>query len=313
MAKGTGGYQPVRLDALFFTDPRFDVLGGYLGVEPDLARTKLSRVWSYCTDNEVMELEPEILRAMLGHPKADVFLVKSRLGRLRKSGKIYLRGSRDRLGWIKKLRKAAKAGGKAKAAKRLPKGTPKGMPKGVPEPCPPDSGLSTRSRSLSPGRAHARNEPEPTRAPPLPSADAVDPAIREAAARIWQAQEDERLVCKAEGIEPDSHGLGSVHPGCLELQRRLDEWARAEDLPAAVAKAEHILRVLFTEARAKRTLRHINGRHWDAMRAGDALVRTVEGVKAPPGRQGPKDVTVGYAEPSGRYSAADDFGDVGAA
>lgn len=106
-----------------FGDPRVAYLarlGGYAdGV--DSALGKLARLWSVCTELGSDTPALEQIRACLGGPKGDEWLVESGLGERLSNGMVRVRGRRDdngkdRIGWKAELDVRRQQGGRARAS-----------------------------------------------------------------------------------------------------------------------------------------------------------------------------------------------------
>lgn len=107
----------VRIEEEAFSDPRYIVLANACQLaDPDHARGKMAVLWRQCTALHSYVLPLSIIRAVLGE-KGEAALVESQLGEAVDGG-IRMRGTKGRIEWLKKLRKNAKKGGEAKAAKR---------------------------------------------------------------------------------------------------------------------------------------------------------------------------------------------------
>jgi hypothetical protein len=124
----------------------------------------MAKLWRQCTQQQTHVLDAEMIVAVLGENGPEA-LVKARLGEVVEGG-IRIRGTRGRIEWLAKLRKNARKGGKAKAAKRQTRGNPEGSQeaaKSVPPPCPPapapapapapvqDPDLSSEAEQARPG------------------------------------------------------------------------------------------------------------------------------------------------------------------
>ena len=107
----------VRIEDEAFSDERYEVLATACGLtDADHARGKMIRLWRQCTAMHTYILSASVVDAVLGANGAAA-LVESQLGEVVDGG-IRIRGTRGRIEWLKKLRKNAQKGGKARAAKR---------------------------------------------------------------------------------------------------------------------------------------------------------------------------------------------------
>lgn len=122
----------VRIEDEAFSDVRYVVLALELGLpDADCARGKMSAVWRQCTAQQTHVLSEPILIAILG-PKGPAAMVIATLAEAVEGG-FRIRGTRGRIEWLGKLRKAARKGGAARAASRLPKRVAKRRTQGVVE------------------------------------------------------------------------------------------------------------------------------------------------------------------------------------
>lgn len=107
----------VRIENEAFSDLRFEVLAKLCHLaDADHARGKMLQIWRQCTASGAYVLGEQIIIAVLGDSGA-TSIVESGLGERVETG-IRIKGTRGRIEWLKKLRKNAQKGGKAKAAKR---------------------------------------------------------------------------------------------------------------------------------------------------------------------------------------------------
>lgn len=96
--------------------------------------------------------------------------------------------------------------------------------------------------------------------------------IRELADQLWQEQEDLRSNLKAEGIGTRTRSLGLTSPAKVDLMHRISEsLATNRTLGDVRDDCRHVLAVLADEARAKQTLRWLDGGHWKTDRFNAAL------------------------------------------
>lgn len=150
----------VRYDDEAFSDVRFAVLATACHLaDADHALGKMGRLWRQCTALGVYILPESTVTAVLGPNGCDA-LVESELGE-RVQGGMRMRGTKGRIEWLKKLRRNAKKGGKARAAKRQTQG--KQLPaKTSPPPSPP---IPVPSSAPSPVPVQTE-EPEEDSEPP---------------------------------------------------------------------------------------------------------------------------------------------------
>lgn len=134
----------VRIEDEAFSDVRFEVLAALCQLaDSDHARGKVAKLWRQCTAQHTYVLPESVVRSVLG-PSGVESLLESQLGE-RSDGGIRLRGTRGRIEWLKKLRKNAQKGGKARAAKRQPNGSHL-QAKTEPPPSPPVTAPVTANR-----------------------------------------------------------------------------------------------------------------------------------------------------------------------
>lgn len=130
----------VRIEDEAFSDPRYDVLAKLcLLADADHARGKMAVLWRQCTARGGYVLPASIVVAVLGDLGASA-LAESTLGEVVSTG-VRICGTRGRIEWLKKLRKNAKKGGDAKAAKRQEVGRTEAS-KSLPPPFPPTPTLT---------------------------------------------------------------------------------------------------------------------------------------------------------------------------
>jgi len=118
----------------------------------------------------------------------------------------------------------------------------------------------------------------------------ADDIVRGLANRLWEAQEELRQELKAEGIGVNARGPGTGvgNPGKLELAHRISEaLASGKSIADAEADCRHVLAVLGDEARAKRSVRWLDGQHWNSARFAKSLsLEPGELVREPAKRSG---------------------------
>lgn len=134
----------------FFDDPRFDTAGVLLGIDGDLVRLKMQRLWSWQTDRYTPEAPSYVVgRAQIvgifrlaSAPEA---LVESGLAEERNGG-YYIRGTEGVIEWLWKKRVAGRKGREAQvksgAARAHPghtPGTTQGADRVLTGPCDPGS------------------------------------------------------------------------------------------------------------------------------------------------------------------------------
>jgi uncharacterized phage protein (TIGR02220 family) len=125
----------VRIEDEAFSDVRYDVLATLcLLADPDHARGKMAVLWRQCTAQGTYVLSESVVRAVLG-ANASCGLLESGLAEASDGG-FRIKGTRGRIEWLRKLRKNAQKGGKAKAAKRQTQGKQEAA-KSLPPPFPP--------------------------------------------------------------------------------------------------------------------------------------------------------------------------------
>lgn len=106
---------------------------------------------------------------------------------------------------------------------------------------------------------------------------------------VWSSHRAMRERLHAELALPDKlQPLHDLSPGRSELAARLLE--RADDTAAALEACEHVLSIGEAEARAKKTLKWLDGGIWRADRFAKALAMSVADVapRQPPKAAGPK-------------------------
>lgn len=299
----------------FFDDPRFEVLGQLLGIEGDLARMKMMRLWSWQTEQHkgdptggVVDELDLIGRFGPGGPAA---LSRAKLAREVEPGRFYVCGSsgddegKSDLGWLARKRSAGSKGGSATSEARR-------------------SGQN-RSTSAAPAQhtdstAQARRHPQdpvsgtqdPDICPPSPPAgdpsapDDDVPCRAPAAPASPHLQLVDRAVVRLDAaraeLDPTSRpiGLHGDRPGRLSLLDRL-----AECGADASAALEHGVDVLIVEARDKHDVSLLglgllgSPKGWARLQRG-----TVASAKARGDPPAPR------SRPAGRHTAAAELRDL---
>lgn len=121
-------------------------------------------------------------------------------------------------------------------------------------------------------------------------------AVLTLAARIWFDQESRKAALRAKGIDPTSRSLGPL-PNA-ELAARVAE--RAADLAAAEADCRHVLEVGLADAEHhSKTLKFLDGRHWEAKRFAAALSVQVGQPLGRPARAAGRRDDVGHYKHTG--------------
>jgi hypothetical protein len=173
----------VRIEDEAFSDVRYGVLATLcLLADADHARGKMAVLWRQCTARNTYVLSESIVCAVLGENGASA-LVESGLGERVDDG-IRIRGTRGRIEWLRKLKKNAQKGGRAKAAKRQEVGKQKAA-KSLPPPCPPTLTLTPTQRAEGEGDQTRAPEPRPDKShgvPPTVAQASNGPSL---ATRIW--------------------------------------------------------------------------------------------------------------------------------
>jgi len=166
----------VRIEDEAFSDVRYDVLATLcLLADSDHARGKMAVLWRQCTAQGTYVLPESVVRAVLG-ANAPCALIESGLGEAVDGG-FRIKGTRGRIEWLKKLRKNAQKGGKAKAAKRQTRGKQEAA-KSLPPPFPP-------APAPAPAPANKKRA-EPPAQPPL-DLEPKQPAAHQPAVAAFHA------------------------------------------------------------------------------------------------------------------------------
>jgi len=102
----------VNVEQKVFTDPRFSHLGQLLGTNRYEAIGRMTVVWSVCTEQNWYVLPIDVLNHIFDDVDhfADL-VVLADLGR-KKSHGIYIRGTRGRIEWLERKRRASRENGK---------------------------------------------------------------------------------------------------------------------------------------------------------------------------------------------------------
>lgn len=177
----------VRVEPQAFTDPRFGILGRLLGVSRFDALGRMFHVWSWCTERQRHDIPVFFLAGMFdGDVEAfSSSVVAAELGAWLDCTEpenhppgcrhIRIKGTAGRIEWLGERRRAAPAGGKARAAsaQRDERGRMVGQPSSsqVAGDAPANTQPSDQPKSsaLTPALALAPSEKKKNRAPAKPS------------------------------------------------------------------------------------------------------------------------------------------------
>lgn len=115
----------VTIEATVWSDPRFDVLAGFLGVDKPAAIGRMAAVWGACTLRGAYSLPVVLLATLLQCATDDVarFLELSELGEAQEDGSVRIRGTKGRVEWLTKKKTAGASGGAAARGKRKHSGS----------------------------------------------------------------------------------------------------------------------------------------------------------------------------------------------
>lgn len=113
----------VRIEDEAFSDLRFRHLGKLLGSNEFYALGLMAHLWRACTARGAYSLPREMVESLVD----PVILIASGLAEDGGAGGIRIRGTRGRIEWLKKKRKASAKGGLATRAKWRPKPQPHGL------------------------------------------------------------------------------------------------------------------------------------------------------------------------------------------
>lgn len=148
---------PVRIEACAWGDLRFATLARLCGfADAEHALIKVSKIWSWQTEHYTPDaptyvVDAEIIESALGELGAER-MVRARLAEATPDG-LRIKGSKDRIEWLWKSRRASAAGGEATKRKHANKGGPDGLAAAGPGTTPeagPRTGLTPGALTLSP-------------------------------------------------------------------------------------------------------------------------------------------------------------------
>jgi len=107
----------VTVDSSVDDDPRYDLLATLAGYHRDMVVGRMIKVWRWCTKNQRDIIPPEYLAVYLHLAPSKVVGIMEECG-LGESvdGGVRVKGCRDRIYWLGRLRENASKGGKARAA-----------------------------------------------------------------------------------------------------------------------------------------------------------------------------------------------------
>ena len=297
----------VTVRGKFLDDARADVLGQLLGIDPDLARMRMIRLWSWMTDHRKSDAAGGIVDEvqLIGRfgPDGPAHLVRAKLAREVEPGRYYICGAngddegKSDLGWLERKRTAGGKGGSERAARASDRQVAKASDSGThqapskhetstgqapakhdagtdeakPNPQDPGSGIRDPNEEQTESVGFALAHPDP----PRPKADLV--------AGLWAEQE--RL--RADSI-PGSRPLKLTRDRRKLVQARLDDGYTVEDLRVSL---------VFRATRAKLgDSEWFNGdANWSAKSVAYALGQ--QGTAAR-GRDGPAGPPVGQGRPT---------------
>ena len=282
----------------FFDDPRFDTAGVLLGIDGDLVRARMMRLWSWQTDNFTdlrptyvvtrIELVGKLKDARAPEVLAECGLVEPR------DGGFYVCGTEGEIEWLWKKKLAGARGGEVRARAARDAGRASG---GRFQACA-DAGTGQAPAKQPPGTSQAHHQ-----APTTPR----DPGSKIQISEVSPARAREDDPSLAELVDHAVDELNAqrqaVEPGCKPIAEFGDQPGRAKllailrGLPADQRRGalDHALTVLGAEARLKRTVGILRL----GMLAGDAswpraqaetvasLERAARGRDGPAGRQSP--------------------------
>lgn len=185
----------VTLTDAIFDDDRFDHLGVILGIDGDLARMKMARLWSRQTEEYTPERPTYVVSrgALVGRfgPRGPDALVEAGLAEERGDG-FYIKGTEGAIEWLWKKKAAGKKGREAQvksASARALSGqtpdTPRAAPRVVTGPCDPGSEIrdpgseepERESRGPAAPAALSLLPDEPEMAKPKPGAEFAASAV----------------------------------------------------------------------------------------------------------------------------------------
>ena len=223
----------VRIEGEAFSDLRYSVLAKLCQLaDDDHARGKMARLWAHCTARASHTLPREVVAAVLGDSGPES-LVSAGLGEPSDDG-IRIRGTRGRIEWLAKLRKNARKGGRAKAAKRQNIGSPEGDPGACqtpasahPEPFPLSPSLSP---SLSQRSQKEEISPRKPKRPRTPLPESWSPS-----AALAAVAREEGRDCEREAKRFRDHALSSGRLAA-DWDAAFRNWLRSEHGRGSLAK-----------------------------------------------------------------------------
>lgn len=252
----------VRIEDEAFGDLRYDVLAGLCGLsDADHARGKMALLWRQCTALAVYVLPVSIVAAVLGENGASA-LVESGLGEACDGG-IRVRGTRGRIEWLKKLKKAARKGGLARAASRQSVGKQKAastLPTvSVPAPAPSPSDSEKKTKGA---RAPAIGQAADRTALLL----AADVGFRRKAQRqILSTDHAARYAAVVAEMGVDVRPLNLTGQGEVWLSECLQSRGpKGGDLDEAVADCHRAIENREKQARAIKSVRYFGPGMWES-------------------------------------------------
>lgn len=211
----------VRIENDAWDDPRYVLLGQRLGIDRFDALIRCARVWSYCTDRGAHVLPAEMIDAHVGVAGFAEHMVGVQLAEKVAQG-IRVCGTRGRIEWLDKRKKASRKGGVTTRAKWRPS---EGQTRAKRGPSAPTLLCSGSAPTLDPEKAIVARAEQPAL---LVMPDERQRA-RDAVGRvIAKLNERTSVQYQASGKSTSALVLGLLKSGYTEADLRLVIWHRAE-------------------------------------------------------------------------------------
>lgn len=100
----------VRVESSVWGDLRYDHLAAMLGVSKYEVIGRMTHLWGFCTERLAHALAPAAVDVIIDHQK----LIEADLAEMQPDGLVRVKGTKGRIEWLEKKRKAASKGGKSR-------------------------------------------------------------------------------------------------------------------------------------------------------------------------------------------------------
>lgn len=191
----------MSIDDMLSRDPRITVLASILGwSRRETAGCLVMDVWPICYDQRTHLISERVLDAAAGHVGFAKAMVEAELAEMDRSGKIHVRGARERIEYLERKRDSGRLGGIKSAESRL----------NDPKQTSSTGGSTPQARRNPPSPASA---PDHSPAPP-PVSDRIPapPSTKSERRKCrlpadWVPRDEERRSAVARGLDCDAEAI----------------------------------------------------------------------------------------------------------